>query len=454
MAINKYRAIFSQALRLSLAQFAELNKLNIIFDQDVAGTVNVEFRNLTLEQALNAILDPIGLGWVEGDGVIRIVRQITRTYHVDYLKAARSGSASMSSSSTGSGATGSNSISKSDMVDFWADLQKELTSLLAKSNAEEGQRSQTPLPAGQMAISATPVQQVEGRITMDKISGTVVVTTSPRLIKAVDSFMTSVLQGINRQVYIEVRILDVTLTDDNSFGIDWSRVQIGQSMILSTVGAAGGGNIISATAAGTQALPGTGFLGYNKTMGDTSAVQSIAAAIRALQQQGTVRMLSQPRIRTLNNQPAVMKVGTDRTFYSKNMVITSNAGGNLTSTTYTPTQVTEGIVLSVTPQISDDKMISLDVMPVINNIIGVDTSADGSANAPQVDTKQASTMVRLRDGQTAVIGGLIQESASDTTRAVPGLGNIPVLGWMFKGVYNQKVRRELVIFITPHLIEN
>ena len=450
-----------QSLRVSLSQFAEANKLNMIFDQDVAGIVNVEFHDVTLEQALDSILDPIGLGWVQDDGMIRIVKQYTKTYQVDYLRAARSGNSAMTSTSTGSGSTGNNSISKTDSVNFWSELEAEIKSLLTKANAEDGQQSQAGAaaantPPGAVPVAASPIPQVEGRVTINKLSGTVQVTTSPRRMKAVDAYMENMLKGINRQVYIEARILDVTLSDDSALGIDWTKVSMGNTLTFSTVNPLNGtgGNIITAAAGGAAALPASGFLGYNKTFPARFLVNNITAAIQALEQQGTVRVLSQPKVRTLNNQAAIMKVGTERTFYTLNTTVSTTAAGTTTQTTELATPITEGVVLSVTPQISADGLITMDVMPVINKIVGIDTSPSGNSNAARVDTKQSSTLVRMRDGETAVIGGLIQEEDSETDRHLPGVGNIPFAGWLFKGKYSNKVRKELVIFITPHLIDN
>jgi len=267
--------------------------------------------------------------------------------------------------------------------------------------------------------------------------------------KMIDVYMKRLIAGINRQVYIEVKVLDVTLSDDQALGIDWSRV--------APTGAAGEftvstSNTIAGAVGGAAILPSTFALGYTRTL--AGIVNNISAAVQALAQQGTVRVLSQPRVRAMNNQPAVIKVGTDRTFYTlQTTVTTPGLGAPILTTTEEATQVTEGLVLTVTPQISPNGLIILDVMPVINKIVGVDTSPSGNSNAARVETKQASTLVRVADGETAVIGGLIQEEDSETNRNVPGMGSIPLLGDLFKGQYSNKVRRELVIFITPHLIE-
>ena len=453
-----------QSLRVSMMQFAEANKLNVIFDQDISGVVNVEFHDLTLEQALDSILSSIGLGWVQEDGMIRITRQITKVYQVDYLRASRSGSASSSSSSTGSGSSGSNSITKSDSIDFWSDLQTELRSMLTK-DADQLQTTaetstSTTNATGTVSVVSRPIQQVVGRVTVDKLTGTVQVTTSPRRMKDIDAFMQNLIKSMNRQVYIEVKILNVALTDDNALGINWTAVAngAGQSYTL------GVNNTPTSTSVAT--IPGgTGLvLGGGTAVGSAltphSMIQSITAAISALQQQGTVRIVSEPKVRTLNNQPAIMKVGTDTVSWTATTTASTTINGVTTNgvTTYTPTVQTIGVLLSVTPQISGDGLITMDVMPVVNSLAGTSTSPGpaGSANssAQILNTQQTSTLVRVKDGETAVIGGLIQLSDSETADNVPGLGNIPGMGVLFRGKYSNKQRNELVIFVTPHLIEN
>jgi MSHA type pilus biogenesis protein MshL len=426
-----------QSLRVTMGQFAQANKLNVIFDQDVEGLVNVEFHDMTLEQALDAIVDPIGIGWVQEDGAIHITRQTSRTYQIDYLRAAKG--------------------------NFWADMETELKALMGvdASASPHDVSTTAPTPTGPITVASRPIQQVAGKVVSNKLTGSVLVTTSPRRMRAVDAYMQNMIKGMNRQVYIEARILNVQLQDDAAFGIDWSKISFGPSLSVSN------SNIISAATGGASLKPSTGLLDYTKTFPSTFMVQNITAAIRALEEQGTVRTVSQPRIRTLNNQPALIKVGTDHTYYTHTTQLGSctsipstptNPGGfNCpgATTTETATSVTEGVMLTVTPQISPDGHITLDVVPKINKIVGVDTSPSGLSNAPQIETMETSTLVRMKDGETAVIGGLIIEEDSETGRNLPGMGNAGGgLGWLFKGKYSNKIRKELVIFITPHLIEN
>ncbi|MDP1605166.1 MAG: hypothetical protein Q8L93_00720 [Rhodocyclaceae bacterium] len=444
-----------QSLRVTLAQFAQAYKLNIVPDADIVGAVSVEFKDLPLERALDALLDPISVGWINDDGLIRVTRQATRTYHVDYLRATRTGSGSMSTSAGSGSGTSTSSVSKSDSINFWSELESELKALLTRGATEASAtppQTETVQTTDRVTNTVTqttrPLAEMEGRVVMNKMTGTVHVTGSPKGMRAVDSYMAKLLKGINRQVYIEARVLDVQLNDDSALGIDWSRVSFGSSLTASTRG------IVTAPAGGSGVRPNTVSFDYTKTFPASFLVSNIAAAVRALEEQGAVRVVSQPRIRTLNNQPAVVRVGTERTFYTTTTTVTPVAGGApLLTTTESPTTVTEGVMLSVTPQIGNDGFITLDVTPVVNKIVAIDTSPSGNSNAPRMETKQTSTLVRMKNGETVAIGGLIIEEDAETGRGVPGIGKPSGLGWLFRGQYSNKVRKELVIFLTPHLVE-
>lgn len=444
-----------QSLRVTLAQFAQAYKLNIVPDADIVGVVSVEFKDLPLDRALDAILDPIGVGWLRDDGLIRVTRQVTRTWQVDYLRATRTGSGSMSTTGGSGGGTSTSSVSKSDSLNFWSELETEIKALLTRGATETSERpaqTETVQTTDRVTNTVTqttrPLAEIEGRVVMNKMTGTVQVTGSPKGMRAVESYMEKMLTGINRQVYIEARVLDVALSDDSALGIDWSRVQFGSTLRASSSG------IVTAPTGGASAKPNTVTWDYTKAFPASFLVQNITAAIKALEEQGSVRVVSQPRIRTLNNQPAVVRVGTERTFYTTQTTVTPVAGGApLQTTTETPTTVTEGVMLSVTPQIGNDGMISLDVTPVVNKIVAIDTSPSGNSNAARMETKQTSTIVRMRNGETVAIGGLIIEEDAETGRGIPGVGKPSGLGWLFRGQYSYKVRKELVIFLTPHLIE-
>jgi MSHA biogenesis protein MshL len=176
-------------------------------------------------------------------------------------------------------------------------------------------------------------------------------------------------------------------------------------------------------------------------------------ALTALQTQGTVTVVAAPRIRTLNNQTAVIKVGLEVPFFNQSSTTVPNGTEQLVTQNTTITTVTVGTIMSITPQISDDGWISMDISPVLTALVANIPSPDQSSTAPELTDKQASTLARVRNGTTVVLGGLIQTEDDQNANKVPVLGDIPVLGQLFTGTYHAKSKNELVIFVTPHIVE-
>jgi type II secretory pathway component GspD/PulD (secretin) len=202
---------------------------------------------------------------------------------------------------------------------------------------------------------------------------------------------------------------------------------------------------------GLNRLVGFGNLGGNQhTLVFTNF--NTAAAVNALKQQGNVEVISKPRIRTLNNQTALIKVGTETPFFSQTFQANQSQSGNQTFSGDQITTITVGTILSITPQISDNDWIALDISPVLSSLVGTETSPSKTATAPVLDTKQASTLVRVRDGVTVVLGGLIQSEHAKNDKKVPLLGDIPGLGKLFSGTFRFKQKKELVIFVTPYIV--
>jgi type II secretory pathway component GspD/PulD (secretin) len=155
---------------------------------------------------------------------------------------------------------------------------------------------------------------------------------------------------------------------------------------------------------------------------------------------------------TLNNQPALIKVATAQPFFTQTIAQGTSGTGNIV--TEQARSVTVGLVLSVTPQISEDGWIMMDITPIISRLRDIATSPNETSTAPVLDVKQSSGLVRLKDGEMVIIGGLIQEESSETERKVPILGDIPYLGRLFKGTYTVKTKSELVIFLTPKIVRS
>ncbi len=402
----------------ALALFARSNHLNIVAGPEITGTVTVDFHHLPLEQAMSAILEAHGYYWEHHKNLIQVRQFKTKTLTIDYIRLIRGGTgenrAQMNSGSGGgSGSssqdTGQITVNQQDEIKFWEELEKQIQTLMSK----------------------------DGRLVINRLSGTIHISDWYQRVDEIDHFIKTVHQALYRQVKIEVRIYEVNLNDNYSLGIDWTKINF-----LGTSGNFALSNIITA--------PFGGFIPKAATTTISFADGSFDGVLEALQEQGDLRVVSQPQVVTLNNQPALIKVATDQPFFTSTVSQGTAGTGNII--TEQVRSVTVGLVLSVTPQISEDGWIMLDVTPIISRLREIVPSPQDTADAPVLDIKQSSALVRLKDGEMVILGGLIQEESSETERKVPILGDIPYLGRLFKGTYTVKSKSELVIFISPTII--
>lgn len=423
-----------------LRMFARAYDLNIISDEDVTGVLDVEFRDMSLEKALSFMLGSLDYYWEENDGVIRVRSQETRRITVEYLRLVRGGSGSsqakVSSSSSSSGSSsgsggdsggeenGSINITHEDEIHFWAELEEQLQQLLSAS----------------------------GRVVVNRLSGTVQVTDQHAYVEGVARYIDHINRAIHRQVDIEVRILEVVLSDSTALGVNWSRVsQVLDSGVNVDFNVDG---IVSSPAGGIAPLSSVFSLGAANIKNDGNL--RIAAVIEALEEQGDVEIVSQPHVRTLNNQTSMIKVGTDRTFFRREQSTDSTSAGSLTTATDVAQVVTEGVVLSITPQIGERGWIMMDVSPVVTRVssVSVVEGPNGTiqSSAPNLDVAQVSSLVRARSGETIVLGGLIQTQSSLTKRGIPGLTRLGPLSRVLGGQYDNQVRKELIMILTPKIV--
>jgi len=334
----------------------------------------------------------------------------------------------------GGGSIGGSAINLTadNAVDFWKEIKEELAKVLTAKGKET------------LAINMT--------------AGIIQVTDRPSALKRMQTYIDQIGTTVLRQVDIEAKLFDVTLNDQFQFGIDWVKL-----------GYAAGGTFLAAgtpyalTPGGAPIVtPGGEFFSQPPALTMTFGNDDTKAALVALQQQGDVSVISQPRLRTLNNQTALIKVGTDMPFFSRNVYVPQYkyggiGGGTAVGTTDTIVQdtyqlITIGTILALTPQIGEDGFVTMDISPVITNLRDTVKSQDGNTTAPELDIKQASSMVRVRSGETIIMGGLIQNTSAKAVRSIPLLGDIPILGVLFQGRSNAKQKKELVIFLTPTIV--
>jgi MSHA type pilus biogenesis protein MshL len=323
-------------------------------------------------------------------------------------------------------------------------------------------------PAGQTAFS------------INKTAGIIQVTDRPSALRRVEHYLTGVRDSVHRQVDLEARLYDVTLNNQFQFGIDWVHLAEAYGGTMG-FGAAtlpmslGGSQLLDSALGGINRFPVVGTSASTTPGGNTTTLvfqnMNTAAAVNALEQQGSVEVISTPRIRTMNNQTALMKVGEEVPFFNTSTtIIPGTTVGTSSALQQTiVNSITVGTILSITPQISSDDWISLDISPVLTSLKAIVSATAGAAGtnasggtagaaittgttAPDLDTKQASTLVRVKDGNTVVIGGLIQTQKAKNENKVPVLGDIPFLGKLFTGTFWYKQKTELVIFVTPHIV--
>lgn len=399
-------------VRDALNMFASLNQLNIVVEAGVTGNISASFDNIPLERAFDLMLTSQGYSFEINDKVIRVREFLTKTFSLDYIRVSRTGSSGGSVNSGGSGGGSQSSISSSNDGQFWTEMESQLRSMLSP----------------------------RGRLSVNRLTGTAQVTDVVPRVREIESFISTVRSGMHRQIDLEVRIAEVTLRDDQALGLDWSKLPINRF----------GGFIKTATsiteAAGSLQPPPSSIAASYVT-------NNFSAMITALKQQGDVRVVSQPRVRIINNQTAFVKVGTDQTFFTRTTNRLIQTGGSVVdSINEQANTVTVGMVMTVTPQISSDGYAMLDIAPTMTRLAGMVTSPGGTSSAPILEIKQANTMVRVKDNEVVVLGGLIQEETSDSTRSVPVLGEIPGIGKAFGSTYKGTLRKELVIFLVPSIL--
>ncbi|MCC7375593.1 MAG: secretin N-terminal domain-containing protein [Verrucomicrobiales bacterium] len=416
-------------LKAALAIFARANNLNIVPDREVTGPVTVDVRDLPLNKLMQSLLEAHDYVWENEDGLIRVRAKETREFWIDYLRLSRKGMGSSSATLAsgmssggggggggGGGASGGSAISLTadNQVNFWVELKEEIAKLLTQDGKDS------------LAVNMT--------------AGILQITDRPSALKRVRRYLDSLSGSVARQVEIRARIFDVTLRDQFQFGINWSHA----AEVFGGVASMGGSTIVSsAVGGGTVRDAAFNFLFQN---GETEVL------LKALQDQGEVNVISQPRIRVVNNQTAMIKVGTETPFFTSRTSYLPGANGTVGTTLQQDevNTITVGTILAITPQISSNEWITLDIAPVLTSLVEERQSPNnGSTTAPVLDIKQASTLVRVKNGTTIVIGGLMQDESAKTVRKIPLLGDIPLLGYLFRGKVDYKAKKELVISITP-----
>ena len=441
---------------------------NMVVHPEVAGTVTLDLKNVTIPAVMDIMRDVYGFEYrrtVYGFEVLP-ARLRSRIYQVNYLNMLRSG-ASQTRVSTGQVTQTEGGTSLADGT---------LTSQSERASAVTGTEINTIQPPTsfwtELSVSIEAILgEAPGRsVAVNPQSGVVVVRAMPAELREVEQFLLTTQAIASRQVILEAKILEVELGDQYRQGINWAGLvgiggnksvtigQVGGGTVLDDGSSLIGGNAGNLDPAAFTPILGTAAAAFGGVFTVALALNDFNAFIELLDTQGTVHVLSSPRIATMNNQKAVIKVGSDE-FFVTNVSSTTTTG---TTTTTTPsvelTPFFSGIALDVTPQISEDGGVILHVHPAISEVrdqsktITVGTTTQVIPLALST-VRESDSVVHARSGQVIVIGGLMQTSASSDDARTPGLSDAPGVGGLFGQRREATAKSELVILIKPIVVD-
>ena len=291
-------------------------------------------------------------------------------------------------------------------------------------------------------------------------AGMVTVTGTSRQINRVARYVHTMSKQIKQQVLIDVRILTVTFDDSSTTGVDWSQLYKLQNMTINSL-AISQKNISGFDFEDAAGIVGS-VLGADITGGGSGSAVSmtssteISEVVKFLNTQGDVKAISSPRVMTLNNQPALVSVGKEL-FYKITSTSALGTGNNdNTAEGEVVESVFAGILLDITPEIDANGMITLKINPSISDTVNEVDSSTGVTRdiPPDLVRRQIASVIKVRDGEHAILGGLIFSRTGTRVNKIPLLGDIPLLEYAFK--YEEKINKveELVMIVTPHIVKN
>ncbi|EGA71787.1 MSHA biogenesis protein MshL [Vibrio sinaloensis DSM 21326] len=442
------------AAKTFFASLVKGTEFSAAIHPDVSGSITLNLTDVSMDEVLNVVRDMYGYDVVKNGNVIQVFPAGLRTVTipVDYLQFKRSGRSltsistgtitnsdssssdsddSSSSSSSSSSSNGGTEIETTSESDFWPQLQAAVAQLIGSGSGQ--------------SVVVTPQASV------------ITVRAYPDEVREVREFLGVSQQRMQRQVILEAKILEVTLSDGYQQGINWSKAfssngtnySIGQGSIVKD----GNGDILPAVLPGLDAI-GT-LLGGQTNLVISSG--SFDAVLSFMATQGDLNVLSSPRVTASNNQKAVIKVGTDEYYVTDLSSVVGSGDNSEPSPEVELTPFFSGISLDVTPQIDDQGNVLLHVHPAV---IDVDEQVkeigfgDTRITLPlaRSSIRESDSVIRAQDGDVVVIGGLMKSNTIDQVSKVPFLGDVPALGHLFRNTTKLTQKTELVILLKPTVV--
>ncbi|MGH8688471.1 MAG: type II and III secretion system protein [Burkholderiales bacterium] len=450
-------------------------KLNIDVQQGITGNVTLNAVDQTLPQLLDRISHQVSLRYeMRGPNLlIEPDAPFLRAYRVDFVSASRNvkmqsqSSTQFNSSSTsstgGAGSTGSGTgatatIDISSTNQLWDTLVLNIREILG-----DGASTGAAKPAAGGAAASTG--QTSDNVIGNREAGLIYVRATTRQHERVREFLDTVMANVRRQVLIEATVAEVQLNNEYQRGIDWQRLRSGTTAAgRPAFGTGASGVEFNQISANTPAnISTTAFL-----LGGAIVSQNLNVAIKLLESFGDVRVLSSPKISVLNNQTALLRVTRDIVYFTitpstQPITIAGGGSGNTVvqqSFTTTPNIAAEGFMMSVLPQISEADSVVINVRPTIRRRVADATDPNPALSLatpnliPIFETREFDSMLRMQSGQTAVLGGLMQDSVQNVEDTIPGISGIPFIGKLFSQQHKVTNKTELVIFLRATVIRD
>jgi len=425
-------------------------RYSLVVHPAVAGIISVNLKDVTVPEALEAIREVYGYEYrIDGSRVyVQAAGMQTRMFQVNYLVGIRSGTSGMSvKSGTAATVQSSSAIVPTDpasgnpgaitqtaastvfmatQTDFWAELAATLRALVGTADGRN--------------------------VVVNSQSGVVVVRAMPDELRLVDSYLRALRLSVERQVILEAKIIEVTLSEATQSGVNWSRVSGSRSNIGPGPAVAGPG----LTAASGAIGPATQGLALQAT--------DFAPLLQFLESQGAIQVLSSPRVATVNNQKAVLKVGLDQNYVSQVQAtpVVNPATGAQTGVSFTPTLAPyfSGVSLDITPQIDGEGNILLHIHPLVSRVDSGNLAFNfGGALGQQnlaiakATINETDTIVRVQDGNIVALGGLMQISLEADRSGTPGSRDGAGASVLSGNRTTSMVKKELVILVRPTVIQ-
>ena len=448
----------------------------------------VNLKDFTLKEILDFLLTENKLNYEYKNGILKIGYYATRTFKVDYVATVRSVNGNSAipiggnqaqlmgtvSGNSASGGTSDVTIRTEDEFNFWKQIKQDLNAILNpldssyqyETNREKATKESSPNTPKD--LSNEELNTKEGMslkrndLVINPQAGLITVTKDIQTVKKVEEYINTVMDRIHKQVLIDVQLLSVSMSSAKTTGIDWSQIYNLQNLNLNFgSGAMRGVDTWTANEGVSAKIPSitplTGGRSWDYIRFDKNI--EINDLIKFLKTQGNVKTISNPKLLTLNNQPAIINSG-DKLFYSKQGTVVS--GGNNT-TTFSNTiidSVFAGISLDITPEIFDEDYILLKINPSVTNCLSSSQCQPSISKIPEIKNqppdlslKQIFSVVKAKDGDKIILGGLIRNTNDNSETKLPLLGDIPILGGLFGQEKKQESVDELVIIITPHIVK-